>query len=459
MYGIRLLITLLFVSLNIHLVCYNKHFKYTALAKIDCKISGFDTANNYISNGFILTFFPRIGDLRVKEPEGYSKETLAEIAKLSSVIENPSIKSGKDVNVIAIQSESWWDPTKFENVTMSDDPMKNIRALGNNKNAYFGTMVSPSFGCNTCIPEFEFLTGLSTKLLPEGGYPYSQYVRKPIYSLARIFKDNGYNASAIHTYDKKFYNRIKAYPLMGFDELLGHVDLEEPVKKGTYISDMYLTEQIIKKYEQSANKPLFLYAISMQNHGNYLTPRYENYDIEVNSDVLSDDDLSGLREGVQGVYDIDKSFMALVNYFKNVKDPTLIIMYGDHLPFLGINSSTFRSVGFMQGASIEQNSNMYETPYIIWANYDISEYDIKPRVGPQYLGINAVKMAKLKNLPWHFGFFDDFYTKHTVYQHTFVCDENGEYTDESSVSEEDKKSYQIIQYDCLFGKEIYPLAK
>ena len=104
------------------------------------------------------------------------------------------VNAAKDktkVNVIAIQCESWWDPAKLENVTMSEDPMKNIRALG--EKYYFGDMVSPSFGCNTCIPEFEYLTFLSTNLLPEGGYPYSQYVRKPIYSLARIFKDNGYN--------------------------------------------------------------------------------------------------------------------------------------------------------------------------------------------------------------------------------------------------------------------------
>ncbi|UKI36125.1 MAG: LTA synthase family protein [Clostridiales bacterium] len=432
-------------------MCYDKYFKYTILPKIDCKISGFDSANNYFSNGFILTFFPRIGELTVEKPEGYSKETLANLADTYAVMDVNAAKDKTKVNVIAIQCESWWDPTKLENVTMSEDPMKNIRALG--EKYYFGDMVSPSFGCNTCIPEFEYLTFLSTNLLPEGGYPYSQYVRKPIYSLARIFKDNGYNALAIHTYDKNFYNRSKAYPLMGFDRLLGYTDLENPVKKGTYISDMYLSEQIIEKYEQSIDKPLFLYAVSMQNHGNYLVPRYGSYDVEVNSDALSAEDLSGLREAVQGIYDIDKAFMHLVDYFKKQKEPVLIVMYGDHLPFLGINSSTFKSLGFMKGDSTEQNPNMYETPYIVWANFDISQFDLKKRVGPQYLGVNTVKMANLKNVPWHFSFFDEFYTKHTVYQHTNVCDENGDYAPYESITDEEIANYKILQYNCLFGKE------
>lgn len=446
-----LVLASVFFGTMFHLVCYDKYFKYTILPKIDCKISGFDSANNYFSNGFILTFFPRIGELTVEKPDGYSKETLANLADTYAVMDVNAAKDKTKVNVIAIQCESWWDPTKLENVTMSEDPMKNIRALG--EKYYFGDMVSPSFGCNTCIPEFEYLTFLSTNLLPEGGYPYSQYVRKPIYSLARIFKDNGYNALAIHTYDKNFYNRSKAYPLMGFDRLLGYTDLENPVKKGTYISDMYLSEQIIEKYEQSIDKPLFLYAVSMQNHGNYLVPRYGSYDVEVNSDALSAEDLSGLREAVQGIYDIDKAFMHLVDYFKKQKEPVLIVMYGDHLPFLGINSSTFKSLGFMKGDSTEQNPNMYETPYIVWANFDISQFDLKKRVGPQYLGVNTVKMANLKNVPWHFSFFDEFYTKHTVYQHTNVCDENGDYAPYESITDEEIANYKILQYNCLFGKE------
>ena len=62
-------------------------------------------------------------------------------------------------------------------------------------------------------------------------------------------------------------------------------------------------------------------------------------------------------------------------------------------------------------------------------------------------------MANLKNVPWHFSFFDEFYTKHTVYQHTNVCDENGDYAPYESITDEEIANYKILQYNCLFGKE------
>ena len=66
--------------------------------------------------------------------------------------------------------------------------------------------------------------------------------------------------------------------MMGFDEILGDVDFEKPVIKGSYISDMYMADEIIKKFEEKKS-PAFIYAISMQNHGDYKKERYNNYDI------------------------------------------------------------------------------------------------------------------------------------------------------------------------------------
>ena len=44
-------------SAMFHLVCYDKYFKYTILPKIDCKISGFDSANNYFSDVYKRQLF------------------------------------------------------------------------------------------------------------------------------------------------------------------------------------------------------------------------------------------------------------------------------------------------------------------------------------------------------------------------------------------------------------------
>lgn len=86
-------------------------------------------------------------------------------------------------------------------------------------------MVSCTLGGGTVRPEFEILTGMTTSMLPSGNVPYQQYVFNNIYSYAREFKNQGYDTIGIHTYQKEFYERDRAYPLLGFDEMLGEYDL------------------------------------------------------------------------------------------------------------------------------------------------------------------------------------------------------------------------------------------
>ena len=355
----------------------------------------------------------------------------------------------KNANVIAIQSESLWDPAKMDKITLSEDPLKCIK--GFSEEFPVGTLVSPVFGCNTCVPEFEFLTGFSTANMNSGTYPYSQYVHRKIPSLVSNFAENGYTVQAVHTYDKYFYNRNKAYKLMGFEKFICKNDLEEPEVKGTYISDMEFVRQVIKMYEEKGDKPLFLYGITMQNHGNYLEKRYDTYDVTVDSEVLSENDLQGLRDAVQGVYDADKSFYALTEYFSQVDEPTIIVLYGDHLPFLGLNSSTYFATEFLKSDNLAENPQIYETPYIVWANFDISDIEISKRVSPANLGAQTLKLAGLEKVDWHMRFIDLFYSKTPVYKTTVKTDENGEYTEE--YNREMEPDYAMIQFDCLSGEK------
>lgn len=450
-YVCMILVGTITVTASVYCMCFNYSVRAKVFPAIHCRISEFESATDYRNNGFVLNFFPRVSDMATKTPEAYNKEN---VEKLKAQYENVNLEvltEVEDVTVIAIQAESWWDPTKMSNFTYSTDPFEDIRALEASGKGHFGTFVTPSFGCNTCIPEFEYLTGVSTKLLPSGGYPYTQFVKQPVNSLASIFKAQGYSAVALHTYDKNYYDRSKGYPFMGFDKFMGHKDMEDPVKKGTYISDMYFADQIIKQYEEKGDGPMFLYAISMQNHGNYLVPRYDSYDIQVDADKLTEDELSGLREAVQGVYDINNSYMHLVNYFENVSEPVLIVMYGDHLPFMGSSSSTFVNLEYMKSGGLSKNPHMYETPYVIWSNYDISEHKIREIVGPQFLGIETLKLAGIEDVPWEYAFIDEFYSKYPVYQHTTAIDADGKVISPDSVNPDDVLNYEIVQHHLLFG--------
>ena len=86
-------------------------------------------------------------------------------------------------DIIMVMSESFWDPTRLPGVTITPDPIPNVRALQS------GHVFSPEFGGMTANVEFEALTGFSNAFLPYGSIPYQQYVREPLPSLATFLEE------------------------------------------------------------------------------------------------------------------------------------------------------------------------------------------------------------------------------------------------------------------------------
>lgn len=443
---------------SFYLVSINRTFRHDFMKKHNIQIAAFDPKSNFLENGVVLTFFPRIGDIIIEKPENYSKEMMMEIKDKYSSEEFVSERSEtQKPNIIAIQNEAWWDPSLISNANFSSDPLPTYRQLL--KEGKAGELVSPVFAGGTCMPEFEFLTGFTTKFLPTSVYPYIQSITSPTPSLASVFKENGYETVAFHTYKKNFYGRNKAYPLMGFDEFIGVDDMENPEKKGWYVSDSVMADDIIKMYEEKESDRLFLFGVSMQNHGGYETQRYDAYDIEVTSDEISESDMQGLRDFTQGAYDADMMFKKLMVYFENVDEPTVLVMYGDHLPLLGTNGSTYRDGGFVVGDDgtfkTYKYEQLYHTPYVIWANYDFGDdFSLPKEISAGNLGLKVAKIASLDSYPWYFSFLEEFYEEYPVYEITAM--KNKDYQRVKTIDgkyNEMAKEFEIIEYDIINGKK------
>ncbi len=447
-------VSIILFGILTYTMCFNRIVKYRFFPKCHISITQYNPAEDYYANGFILNFFTRIGELYAEKPQGYSKDSIAEIKNRYGKMKT-SAKT-EAVNIIAVQSEAWWDPTLLPHTVFSGEPMPNYRRLVKSETAITGQIISPVFGGATCIPEFEFLTGLTSNFLPAGVYPYIQSVTSDVPSFILAYKNSGYKTLAIHTYEKGFYKRNTAYPLMGFDEFLGIEDMEEPEVKGLFVSDDEITKEIIKSYENKTYDKLFLFGVTMQNHGGYLWQRYSGYDVIVDNEKLSPEDLTGLRDYTQGVFDADLMLGKLIEYFEKVEEPTIICMYGDHMPLLGTNESTYKDTGYIEEEKTNYNAHpkLFSTPFVIWANYDISENDIPQKVSPAKLGLELLKLSGAKNIPWHFSVIDGFYKKYPVSKGGLAI--TGENEVVSGVREEDgllKRDYQHIQYDILYGKQ------
>lgn len=87
--------------------------------------------------------------------------------------------------------------------------------------------------------------------------PYQQYLKEKTFSYAQLFKSLGYDTLGVHTYQKTFYERDRAYPLMGYDDFLGEmtctqnsigtavlISLTRPLQKKSFISWNSPTKQV-----------------------------------------------------------------------------------------------------------------------------------------------------------------------------------------------------------------------
>ncbi len=350
-----------------------------------------DQDTNYTKHGFLTAFALNFGALNMTEPQHYSKAYVEHMFE-KYIPENMDTGDFQNPDVIVVLSESFWDPSVLQNVEFSKDPLQNYHRIAENHPS--GSMVSCTFGGGTVRPEFEILTGMTTNMLPPGNVPYQQYVFSDIFSYARFFKGLGYDALGIHTYQKTFYERERAYPLLGFDDFLGEYDMhaEHHWNSGPYITDETIAEEIIYQLEQPHETGLFLMAITMENHGLYFD-KYKpfDWDIRVKSDVLSDRETNMLQNYLKGVSDSDRALGVLYDYIMAREKPTVLLWYGDHLPTLGDEFKPYTTTGTISSATAaewneEEKYTMFSTPYVIFSNYDTGrEYRAEGQAVSPYL--------------------------------------------------------------------------
>lgn len=330
---------------------------------------------NYDENGFITAFVLNFASLDMGTPADYSESYLAKAFEAYQ----PSASSGEtfqNPDIIVVLSESYWDPTILNGVTFSEDPLKNYKRIAAAHPS--GKMVSCTFGGGTVRPEFEILTGMTTNMLPSGNVPYQQYVFQDIFSYPRLFKNLGYDTVGIHTYQPEFYERNRAYPLLGFDTWLGEYDLhaEHHWNSGPYITDETIAEEVIYQLEQPHETGVFMQVITMENHGLYYD-KYDpsDWDIQVSSDALSERELNMLHNYTKGVSDSDAALGRIYDYVMQREKPTVVLWYGDHLPTLGDSFKPYITTGNITSDTAadwttEEKYTMFSTPYVIFSNYD-----------------------------------------------------------------------------------------
>jgi phosphoglycerol transferase MdoB-like AlkP superfamily enzyme len=312
-------------------------------------------------NGMGVTFAMNLAYMQIDKPAGYSSGEAE--ALLESYAGENSIDGNADTypNIIVIMDEAFSDPAVLGELDTSEDYLPFFhRMQAGEENTITGYLNVSVCGGNTANSEFEFLTGNTMAFLPSGSIPYQQYIKSETPSLASYLSALGYTTAAMHPYYASGWQRDTVYPLLGFEQTYFLNNLKNITYVRKYASDRSDMNNIIRLFEEKEDgSPLFLFNVTMQNHGGY-TEEYDNFTPDVtangkNSKILNRY-LSLLKK-------TDAALEDLITYFEGQDEPVILLFFGDHQP----NNAVAKSFSY------SDETLRYQVPYLIWANFDIEE--------------------------------------------------------------------------------------
>ena len=234
--------------------------------------------------------------------------------------------------IVMVQCESFFDARRLHPAIPAD--LIPHFAQGAATGIQSGRFGVSGWGAYTVRAELAALTGLTDEAI---GYdrwnPYHAFVRAPMPSLAWRLRAEGYRTLCLHPFDRRYYNRHKIMPRLGFDTFLGEEEFAGAERHGLFIADAAVARRA-RAILADEGPGLFLFIITMENHGPW---------DEDSADAASPDPVAGLptfpardmlRRYLRGVRRTDAMLGEICGALADGPPGGLLAAYGDHLPSL-----------------------------------------------------------------------------------------------------------------------------
>lgn len=321
-------------------------------------LSQWSDTQQYLSRGNLYPFLHSITDAFPAQPEGYDKK---ETAAILSQYEDGDIPAEQKVSVVGLMLEAFADFSRIDGVEVSPDVYAAYHAL--EEESYTGNLITNIFAGGTVNTERAFLTGVSTQ------YNW----RSDANSYVWYFKEQGYETSGDHPCFDWFYNRKNVNGYLGFDSyrfvenFYGQYSGNDVAYDDIFFPQ--LTEDLLARIQSGT--PQFSFSVSYQGHGPYDsdTCRWGDVDDLVGNQELDDASRTILANYLGSVKDTQERLSAMVDELRALEEPVVLIVFGDHKPWMGNGSSVYQAldVSFDQSER-EGFYNYWATRYLIWAN-------------------------------------------------------------------------------------------
>lgn len=367
----------------------------------------------YEDYGLPYCFSASLFNTGMTQPEEYSEELIAKINQNNTLRKEESERAELP-NIIIIQLESFFDPSEVEFFTTSKDPIPTFRKLMQQYSS--GYFKVPSIGAGTANTEFEVLTGMNLRYFGPGEYPYKTILKeRETESVATALKALGYGAHALHNNGGNFYSRADVFNNMGFDSYTSKEFMYIPnYTENGWAKDEVLTEHILNALDSTTQQDL-VFGITVQGHGDYPEEQViENPEISVYG--MDDPGKKNAWEYyVNHLYETDQFIADLISELEKRGEPTVLVLYGDHLPTMGLEAKDLK------------NRYLYNTNYAMWDNIGLEKID---RHIPSY----QISAEILERVGIHSG---------TIFN----------YHQERRETQDYMSDLENLQYDMLYGEE------
>jgi Sulfatase len=265
---------------------------------------------------------------------------------------SPSSDAAALPNLVVVQSESFFDARRLyagvrPEVLQQYDRMKASAD-------FHGRLEVPAWGANTVRTEFAFLAAVAPAALGVHQFnPYRKFARRGYPTLAGFLKSLGYRTVCVHPYSASFYNRDKVYPLLGFDEFIDIRSFDIPKNSGPYVSDLALAGSVCALLHEAATQPVFVFVITMENHGPLHLEQVQPGDQERLYTTAPPNGCDELTLYLRHLNNADSMLGQLRERLEGLSRPGWLCWFGDHVPIM---PRAYEVVGAPDG----------KTDYLVW---------------------------------------------------------------------------------------------
>lgn len=322
-------------------------------------------AQGYQDYGFVYSFSSSVVDRGMSKPDDYSEDEIKDIlANVEQKAEQTTVTSEDAPNVILVLLESFVDPYEYNFMQLPVDPIPTFHMLEQNYTTGYCTV--PVVGAGTANSEFEALSGMSMAFFGTGEYPYKTTLKETdCEAIGSVMKSLGYGTHAVHNNGGNFYSRVNAFSMMGFDSFTSKelMNITEWNPLQSWAADSILVSETIKTLDSTPNQPDFTYTITVGTHGDYPKDKIIT-DVKFPVQGIDDEGVTNQWEYyVNQLHEADNFIAGLIDELSKRDEKTVVVMFGDHLPTMGLTDEDMKA------------GDIYKTKYITWNNFGLEKDD------------------------------------------------------------------------------------